>query len=32
MASEAISALKGFPQGQAGLLKEAAHFVVARKN
>ncbi len=32
MASEAIGALKGFPQGQANILKEAAHFVVARKN
>jgi farnesyl diphosphate synthase len=31
MASEAISALKGLGP-QAGILKEAAHFVVARKN
>jgi farnesyl diphosphate synthase len=33
MASEAIAALRGFPQGKdAETLKEAAHFVVARKS
>jgi farnesyl diphosphate synthase len=33
MASEAIAALKSFPQGKdANNLKEAAHFVVARKS
>jgi farnesyl diphosphate synthase len=33
MASEAIAALKGFPQGKdANNLREAAHFVVARKS